>query len=217
VRALLVTIAFYIKAFHLFQSTLEKTDFNSFIFCQFALEDHMLDGRASSSSSAFLACMLQMPITFFPLVPTPQSAIHIPNKPFKISKKAFATFAGENDPSTDDAPEKNPNQKKPKKGTPNKRNKRQASKPPVAVSSHELPICLTCGLIHKLANCYHAFPELASSYFRPKDELAAQVKEKLANNIDLQKQLKKLKKARRSSSSKSIKMSDTPVPNTTVE
>jgi hypothetical protein len=36
----------------------------------------MLDGRASSSSPAFLACMLQMPITFFPLVPTPQSAIH---------------------------------------------------------------------------------------------------------------------------------------------
>jgi hypothetical protein len=35
----------------------------------------MLDDRASSSSPAFLACMLQMPITFFPLVPTPQSAI----------------------------------------------------------------------------------------------------------------------------------------------
>jgi hypothetical protein len=35
----------------------------------------MLDGRASSSSPAFLACMVQMPITFFPLVPTPQSAI----------------------------------------------------------------------------------------------------------------------------------------------
>jgi hypothetical protein len=63
------------KVFHLFQSTLEKTDFNSFIFCQPALEDHMLDGRASPSSPAFLACMLQMPITFFPLVPTPQSAI----------------------------------------------------------------------------------------------------------------------------------------------
>jgi hypothetical protein len=37
----------------------------------------MLDGRASSSSPAFLACMLQMPITFFPLVPTPQSAIEL--------------------------------------------------------------------------------------------------------------------------------------------
>jgi hypothetical protein len=37
----------------------------------------MLDGRASLSSPAFLACMLQMPITFFPLVPTPQSAIFI--------------------------------------------------------------------------------------------------------------------------------------------
>jgi hypothetical protein len=35
----------------------------------------MLDGRASPSSPAFLACMLQMPITLFPLVPTPQSAI----------------------------------------------------------------------------------------------------------------------------------------------
>jgi hypothetical protein len=87
----------------------------------------------------------------------------------------------------------------------------------VAASSHELPICLACGLIHKLANCYYAFPELAFSYFRPKDELAAQIKEKLANNTDLQEQLKKLKKARRSSFSKSIKMSDTPVPNTTVE
>jgi hypothetical protein len=72
-------------------------------------------------------------------------------------------------------------------------------------------------LIHKLANCYYAFPELASSYFRPKNELAAQIKEKLANNTDLQEQLKKLKKARRSSSSKSIKMLDTPVSNTTVE
>jgi hypothetical protein len=35
----------------------------------------MLDGRASPSSPAFFACMLQMPITLFPLVPTPQSAI----------------------------------------------------------------------------------------------------------------------------------------------
>jgi hypothetical protein len=61
----------------LFQFILEKTNFNSFIFCQFALKDHMLDGRASSNSPAFLACMLQMPITFFPLVPTPQSAIVI--------------------------------------------------------------------------------------------------------------------------------------------
>jgi hypothetical protein len=68
-----------------------------------------------------------------------------------------------------------------------------------------------------LANCYYAFPELAPSYFRPKDELAAQIKEKLANNTDLQEQLRRLKKARRSSSSKSIKMSDTPVPNTTVK
>jgi hypothetical protein len=85
----------------------------------------------------------------------------------------FATFAGEDDPSTDDAPEKNPDQKKPKRGTPNKRNKRQASRPPIAASSHELPICLACGLIHKLANCYYASPELASSYFRPRNELAA--------------------------------------------
>jgi hypothetical protein len=37
----------------------------------------MLDGRASPSLPAFLACMLQMPITFFPLVPTPQSAINV--------------------------------------------------------------------------------------------------------------------------------------------
>jgi hypothetical protein len=87
----------------------------------------------------------------------------------------------------------------------------------VAASSHELPICLACGLIHKLANCYYAFLELAPSYFRPRDELVAQIKEKLTNNIDLQKQLRKLKKARRSSSSKSIKISDTPVSNTTVE
>jgi hypothetical protein len=142
---------------------------------------------------------------------------HIPNKSSKISKKAFTTFADEDDPLNNDAPEKNPNQKKPKKGTPNKRNKRQASKPSVAASSHKLPICLACGLIHKLANCYYAFPELASSYFRPRNELAAQIKEKLANNTDLQEQLKKLKKARRSSFSKSIKMSDTPVSNTTVE
>jgi hypothetical protein len=35
----------------------------------------MLDGRASPSSPAFLACMLQMLIIFFPFVPTPQSAI----------------------------------------------------------------------------------------------------------------------------------------------
>jgi hypothetical protein len=35
----------------------------------------MLDGRALPSSPAFLACMLRMPITFFPLVPTRQSAI----------------------------------------------------------------------------------------------------------------------------------------------
>jgi hypothetical protein len=87
----------------------------------------------------------------------------------------------------------------------------------MAASSYELPICLAYGLIHKLANCYYAFPKLASSYFRPKDKLAAQVKEKLANNTDLQEQLKRLKKARRSSFSKSIKVSDTPVPNTTVE
>jgi hypothetical protein len=87
----------------------------------------------------------------------------------------------------------------------------------MAASLYELPICLACGLIHKLANCYYAFPKLASSYFRPRDELAAQIKEKLANDINLQKQLKKLKKARKSSFSKSIKMSDTSVPNTTVE
>jgi hypothetical protein len=142
---------------------------------------------------------------------------HIPNKPSKISKKAFATFAGDDNPSTDDAPKKNPDQKKPKKGTPNKRNKRQASRPPVAASSHELPICLACGLIHKLANCYYAFLKLASSYFKPRNKLAAQIKEKLANNTNLQKQLRKLKKARRSRFSKSIKMSDTSVPNTTVE
>jgi ribosomal protein L32 len=82
-------------------------------------------------------------------------------------------FAGEDDPSTDDAPEKNLDQKKPKRGTPNKRNKRQASKPLMAASLYELPICLTCGLIHKLANCYYAFLELASSYFKPRNELAA--------------------------------------------
>jgi hypothetical protein len=87
----------------------------------------------------------------------------------------------------------------------------------MAASLHELLICLACGLIHKLANCYYAFPELASSYFRPRNKLAAQVKEKLANNTDLQEQLRRLKKARRSSFSKSIKISDTPVPNTTVE
>jgi hypothetical protein len=87
----------------------------------------------------------------------------------------------------------------------------------VAASLYELSICLACGLIRKLANCYYAFLELASSYFRPKDELAAQIKEKLANDIDLQEQLRKLKKALRSSFSKSIKMSDTSVSNTTVE
>jgi hypothetical protein len=135
----------------------------------------------------------------------------------KISKGMFATFAGEDDPSIDDASEKNLDQKKPKKGTPNKRNKRQASRPLVAASSHELPICLAYGLIHKLANCYYAFLELAFSYFRPRDELAAQIKEKITNDTDLQKQLKKLKKARRSSFSKSIKVSDTPVLNITVE
>jgi hypothetical protein len=116
---------------------------------------------------------------------------HISNKPSKISKGAFATFAGEDDPSTDDAPEKNLNQKKPKRETPNKRNKRQASRPLVAASLHALPICLACELIHKLANCYYAFLELAFSYFRLKDELAAQVKEKIANDTDLQEQLKK--------------------------
>jgi hypothetical protein len=87
----------------------------------------------------------------------------------------------------------------------------------MAASLHELPICLACELIHKLANCYYAFPEFAPSYFRPRDELVAQIKEKLANNTDLQEQLRKLKKARKSSFSKSIKISDTPVPNTTVE
>jgi hypothetical protein len=87
----------------------------------------------------------------------------------------------------------------------------------MAVSLHELPICLAYKLIHKLANCYYAFLKLASSYFKPRNELAAQVKEKLANDTDLQKQLRKLKKARKSSFSKSIKVSDTPVPNTTVE
>jgi hypothetical protein len=142
---------------------------------------------------------------------------HISNKPSKISKEAFATFASEDDPSTDDAPEKNPDQKKPKRGTPNKRNKRQASRLLVTTSSHELSICLAYGLIYKLANCYYAFLELAFSYFRPRNELAAQVKEKLANDTDFQEQLRRLKRARRSSSSKSIKVSDTPVPNTTVE
>jgi hypothetical protein len=82
------------------------------------------------------------------------SPYHIPNKISKISKRAFTMFAGEDDPSTDDASEKNPNQKKPKKGTLNKRNKRQASRPLVAASLHKLPICLTYRLIHKLANCY---------------------------------------------------------------
>jgi hypothetical protein len=129
----------------------------------------------------------------------------------------FATFAGEDDPSIDDASEKNPDQKKPKRGTPNKRNKRQASKPPMAASLHELPICLACALIHKSANCYYAFPKLASSYFKPRNKLAAQVKENLANDTNLQEQLKKLKKARRSSFSKLIKMSNISVPNTTVE
>jgi hypothetical protein len=142
---------------------------------------------------------------------------HISNKLFKINKGAFATFAGEDDPSTNDAPEKNPNQKKPKKGTPNKRNKRQASRPPMATSSHELPICLAYGLIYRLANCYYAFLKLASSYFRPRNELAAQVKEKIANDTDLQEQLRSLKRARRSSFSKLIKVLDTPVPNTIVE
>jgi hypothetical protein len=87
----------------------------------------------------------------------------------------------------------------------------------VAASSYELPICLAYGLIHKLANCYYAFLKLASSYFRPRDELAAQIKEKLANDTDLQEQLRKLKKAGKSSFSKSIKISDTSVLNTTVE
>jgi hypothetical protein len=118
---------------------------------------------------------------------------------------------------TDDAFEKNLDQKKPKRETPNKRNKRQASRPSVATSSHELPICLAYGLIYRLANCYYAFLELAFSFFRPRDELAAQIKEKIANNTDFQKQLRSLKRARKSSFSKSIKVSDTPVPNITVE
>jgi hypothetical protein len=87
----------------------------------------------------------------------------------------------------------------------------------MAASLHELPICLAYELIHKLANCYYAFPKLAFSYFKPRNKLAAQVKEKLANDIDLQKQLRKLKKARKSSFSKSIKMLDTSVPNITIE
>jgi hypothetical protein len=87
----------------------------------------------------------------------------------------------------------------------------------MTASLHKLPICLAYELIHKLANCYYAFLKLASSYFKPKNKLVAQVKEKLTNNTNLQKQLKKLKKARKSSSLKSIKMSDTSVPNTTVE
>jgi hypothetical protein len=81
-------------------------------------------------------------------------------------------FAGEDDPLTDDAPEKNLDQKKPKKGTPNKRNKRQASKPLMAASLHELPICLAYELIYKLANCYYAFPKLVSSFFRLRNKLA---------------------------------------------
>jgi hypothetical protein len=87
----------------------------------------------------------------------------------------------------------------------------------MAASLHELPICLAYELIHKLANCYYIFPELVSSYFKLRNKLAAQVKEKLANDINLQKQLRKLTKARKSSFSKSIKMLDTPVLNTTVE
>jgi hypothetical protein len=87
----------------------------------------------------------------------------------------------------------------------------------MAANSHELPICLACELIYKLANCYYAFPKLAPSYFKPRNELAAQIKEKLANDTNLQEQLKRLKRARKSSSSKSIKVSDTPVPNITVE
>jgi hypothetical protein len=74
----------------------------------------------------------------------------------------------------------------------------------VAASSYEFPICLAYELIHKLANCYYAFLELAFSYFRPRDEFATQIKEKLANNTDLQEQLRRLKRARRSSFSKSI-------------
>jgi hypothetical protein len=87
----------------------------------------------------------------------------------------------------------------------------------VAASSHKLPICLACELIHKLANCYYAFLKLALSYFRPRNELAVQIKEKIANNTDFQKQLRKLKKARRSSSLKLFKVSDTPVLNTAIE
>jgi hypothetical protein len=83
----------------LFQSTLKKTNFNSFIFCQLALEDHMLDGRASSSSPAFLACMLQMPITLFPLVPTPQSAILL-----WLSYARLESFSGFLGPGDDPAP-----------------------------------------------------------------------------------------------------------------
>jgi hypothetical protein len=75
---------------------------------------------------------------------------------------------------------------------------------------------LACELIYKLANCYYALLKLAFSYFKLKNELAAQVK-KIANDTDFQEQLRKLKKARKSSFSKSIKMSDTSVPNITVE
>jgi hypothetical protein len=96
-----------------------------------------------------------------------------PTSFLKLAKKCLQRSQAKMIPRLTMHPKKNHNQKKPKRGTPNKRNKRQTSKPPIAASLHELLICLAYGLIHKLANCYYTFLELAFSYFKPKNKLAA--------------------------------------------
>lgn len=56
--------------------------------------------------------------------------------------------------------------------------------------------CEGCGQNHPLENCYYIFPEKAKSWFRPREEVVAEVDEALRTNEDLRERVQALKRKR---------------------
>ena len=122
----------------------------------------------------------------------------------RAAKAAFGagapTLNGEEDPNAEAPAERG-------------RGKRKAQQQSKAQDNRRK--CLACEqLSHQLPNCYYAFPERAGDWFTPRDHIAALVKNRMENNVELQEEMRKAKRPR--SQQPPVKRS-TSTPHSTVE
>jgi hypothetical protein len=140
--------------------------------------------------------------------------LHPSTKTQKWEKEAFATFAGKDDQPFDQNDDHKPcGQKRP--STPNYKGRgrgKYKGKGGRYTETLSTLVCPMCDQTHTLQKCYYAFPNLAFKGFIPRPHLQTQATEKIANDTDLQKQIKSIGRSNGSNSSKQPKLSQTPAP-----